>query len=31
MTSNRFANYTWGVLGLNILVILWLWRALAHL
>lgn len=23
MTSNRFANYTWGVLGLNILVILW--------
>lgn len=23
MTSNRFANYTWAVLGLNILVILW--------
>lgn len=23
MISNRFANYTWGVLGLNILVILW--------
>ena len=23
MTSNRFATYTWGVLGLNILVILW--------
>jgi len=23
VTSNRFATYTWGVLGLNILVILW--------